>query len=388
MHALFRHAGDILSSYTGEIPLHHILKAHFRKFPILGSRDRKCISALVYSHYRCALLLSNEVEAPKRWWASMVLSDQSRSLISLLFPDFPLPPEQSNWLERSRFLHEQGIGHQPQALLNNLPDFSETLTPEVYCSAFFSQPALFIKASPSALGRIQKILSKQGISFTDHGQSCLELPLNTPLQQWLKPADFRVQDRASQAVYQHFPNFQPKLIWDVCAGAGGKTLLLRERYAKAELMASDVRETALANLRQRFMQYGYTPPWMAVFDAASGEEPSFIDEKQQPDLVVCDVPCSGSGTWHRNPEQRFFFQPETLEQTTERQFQIAASAAKTLAPEGYLLYITCSVFKAENEGVVERLQNDTSLKLEHQQLISFLHAGGDSLYVALFKNEA
>lgn len=388
MHALFRHAGDILSSYTGEIPLHHSLKAHFRQFPILGSRDRKCISALVYSHYRCAGVFNEDTDERKRWWAAMILSDQPKAWIGLLFPEFPAAPERGDWIERSQFLKDQGISHQPEAILTNLPEFSETIQPEVYLKAFYSQPALFIKASTSALGRIQKALNKQGIAYTDHGQSCLELPLNTPLQQWLKPADFRVQDRASQAVYQHFPNIQPRLIWDVCAGAGGKTLLLRERYAQADLMASDVRETALANLRQRFMQYGYAPPWMAVYDAASGEQPSFIDEKQQPDFIVCDVPCSGSGTWHRNPEQRFFFKPESLESFTERQFQIAASAAKALAPGGYLLYVTCSVFKAENEDVVERLLSNTALTLDHQQAISWLHAGGDCLFVTLFRNEA
>jgi 16S rRNA (cytosine967-C5)-methyltransferase len=385
MQVLIRHFEAFLKSYTGDVPVHHAIKQYFRQHPILGSRDRKCITALAYSYFRTHRLLPENIQPEDGYWAGMILSNQPALLVGKLFPERPTLPDSGTLSERIAWLLQQGFEFQVDLFGEQFPELSEGLSKAIWTDAFFAQPRLFIKTRPKTLQRVLKSLSSKGFKAIEHSNYCLELPLNLPLKQFLKDADYRVQDIASQAVFSKLPDIRPRLIWDVCAGAGGKTLLLKERYPEATLLATDVRETALENLRERFRLYGYEPPWMAVFDAAKGHLPTFLEEGEDPDLVLCDVPCSGSGTWHRNPEQYFYFDAESLADFAERQFNITEAASKRLREGGYLLYVTCSVFQQENEAVAGKLAALPHLEFIDSQLLSHLAEGGDCLYVARFR---
>lgn len=385
MQVLIRHFEAFLKSYTGEVPVHHEIKHYFRQHPILGSRDRKCITALAYSYFRTQRLLPENIQTEDGYWAGMVLSDQSSILIEKLFPEKPTLKGPTTLSERLDWLQKQGFEFHVDLFGGQLPQLSDGLSKAAWMEAFFAQPRLFIKTRPKTLQRVLKSLDSKGFKAIEHSNYCLELPLNLPLKQLLKDSDYRVQDIASQAVFTKLPDIRPRVIWDVCAGAGGKTLLLKERYPEATLWATDIRETALENLRERFRLYGYEPPWMAVFDAEKGHLPTFLDEDEEPDLVLCDVPCSGSGTWHRNPEQYFYFNVDSLSNFAERQFNITEAASKRLREGGHLLYVTCSVFQQENEAVVQKLADLPHLEFIDSQLLSHLAEGGDCLYVARFR---
>ena len=147
-------------------------------------------------------------------------------------------------------------------------------------------------------------------------------------------------------------------VWDCCAAPGGKTLVLAARLASvgnnAELLATDVSERRVAAMAGRLRRYAY----------ADGIKTAAVDATKLPasaghfDLVLCDVPCSGTGTLGRNPEIRLRLQAVDLERQATRQKQILSAALERVAPGGRLIYSTCSLEREENEAVVEALAAD------------------------------
>jgi len=140
-----------------------------------------------------------------------------------------------------------------------------------------------------------------------------------------------------------------KRVWDCCAAPGGKTLILARRLGSAEIVASDVSVKRLAQTEARLRRYAYAERvQFAVADAtdARGVEGNF-------DLILCDAPCSGTGTLAGNPEIRHRLKVEELARQAERQAAILNGALKRLAPGGRLVYSTCSLEPEEGERVVE-----------------------------------
>jgi 16S rRNA (cytosine967-C5)-methyltransferase len=138
-------------------------------------------------------------------------------------------------------------------------------------------------------------------------------------------------------------------VWDCCAAPGGKTLILARRLGTAEIVASDVSAKRLAQTEARLQRYSYAERVrFAMADAtdAKAVEGSF-------DLILCDAPCSGTGTLAGNPEIRHRLKVEELARQSERQTAILKGALKRLAPGGRLVYSTCSLEPEECERVVE-----------------------------------
>jgi 16S rRNA (cytosine967-C5)-methyltransferase len=145
-----------------------------------------------------------------------------------------------------------------------------------------------------------------------------------------------------------------KRVWDCCAAPGGKTLILARRLSSAEIVASDVSAKRLAQTEARLRRYAYAE--RVEFEAADainakGVEGSF-------DLILCDAPCSGTGTLAGNPEIRHRMKVEELARQAERQAAILKGALKRLAPGGRLVYSTCSLEPEECERVVEMVMSD------------------------------
>ena len=140
-----------------------------------------------------------------------------------------------------------------------------------------------------------------------------------------------------------------KRVWDCCAAPGGKTLILARRLGGAEIVASDVSAKRLAQTEARLRRYAYSERvQFAIADAADakGVEGSF-------DLILCDAPCSGTGTLAGNPEIRHRLEVGDLARQAERQRRILGGALKRLGPGGRLVYSTCSLEPEECERVVE-----------------------------------
>ena len=148
-----------------------------------------------------------------------------------------------------------------------------------------------------------------------------------------------------------------KKVWDCCAAPGGKTLILALRLANAHILATDVSTKRLARLEARLSRYTYAGNVQcAVVDAITFTDDDLFD------LILCDVPCSGTGTLARNPEIRLRLKPEELPRQAERQRAILTGALKRLAPGGRLVYSTCSLEPEECEHVIEAVTANSSFR--------------------------
>jgi len=146
-------------------------------------------------------------------------------------------------------------------------------------------------------------------------------------------------------------------IWDCCAAPGGKTLVMAKRLASAEVLASDVSPKRLAQMQARLRRYDYAERVKCdVVDAAVAKGEDRFD------LILCDVPCSGTGTLAANPEIRHRLKVEELARQAERQKAILAAALKRLAPGGRLIYSTCSLEPEECEQVVEAVAGGSGVR--------------------------
>ncbi len=138
----------------------------------------------------------------------------------------------------------------------------------------------------------------------------------------------------------------PARIWDCCAAPGGKTLILAHRHPASDLLASDANPRRLQALAARLHT---DAPHVRTLEADATRLP---EPEGLFDLILCDVPCSGTGTLGRNPEIKQRLLPSDLSRQATRQREILSAALTSLAPGGRLLYSTCSLEPEENENVV------------------------------------
>ena len=137
-------------------------------------------------------------------------------------------------------------------------------------------------------------------------------------------------------------------VWDCCAAPGGKTLVLAARLPEAYLLATDVSAKRMAQMQARLRRF----PYAARIKTEVADATQLPDSAGQFDLILCDVPCSGTGTLGRNPEIRARLKPEELVRQAKRQSAVLTEALRRLAPGGRLVYSTCSLEPEENERVV------------------------------------
>lgn len=166
-----------------------------------------------------------------------------------------------------------------------------------------------------------------------------------------------IQDEGSQLVAA-LVDAQPGMqIADYCAGAGGKTLAMAARMNnKGRVVAMDVYESRLDRSAQRLRRAGAHNVERRAIDA---DNRKWLKRQAGAfDRVLVDAPCTGTGTWRRNPDGRWTLRPEDLEELVPKQAMILDAAAKLVKPGGGLIYATCSVLPAENEhqiaGFLER----------------------------------
>ena len=153
----------------------------------------------------------------------------------------------------------------------------------------------------------------------------------------------RVQDEGSQLVAELAG--RGDAILDCCAAPGGKTMILAERNPQARIVACEASPQRLAQLHERLAPLG------ARVECRQADATAIADESAY-DVVLADVPCSGTGTLGRNPEIRHRLHVEDLPRQAERQRAILAAAARAVRPGGRVVYSTCSLEPEENEQVV------------------------------------
>ena len=154
---------------------------------------------------------------------------------------------------------------------------------------------------------------------------------------------------------------------------------------KLRSVVSDARESILANLKKRFEKAGIKKYRSLTLDLSKEKTQHSILNNQQ-SIIIADVPCTGSGTWGRTPEQLVYFEPGKIDEYAALQKDIVSNVIPHLRPGGHLLYITCSVFKKENEEVVSFLKEKFHLQPVKMELLKGYHMKADTMFAALLSS--
>jgi len=281
-------------------------------------------------------------------------------------------------------------------------ELSEGVGLHAFSSSFLVKPGLFVRIRPGKKNVVTGKLKEAGLSFTMQGDDCFAFPNSTKLDTVLElDKDALVQDLNSQKVLnslkdplsvsrdpasgiQHWVSGLGHSLsaWDCCAASGGKSILLYDILkGQVELAVSDIRESILSNLKKRFSIAGIKKYKSFIADL-SAENPSIQEKKYS--LIICDAPCTGSGTWSRTPEQLYHFKTSMTDAYAEKQRKIISNTIPQLEEGGLFFYITCSVFKKENEDQVNYVKEKFHLQLLQMELLKGFDKKADSMFVAVF----
>ncbi|MCX6134155.1 MAG: 16S rRNA (cytosine(967)-C(5))-methyltransferase RsmB [Ignavibacteriales bacterium] len=163
---------------------------------------------------------------------------------------------------------------------------------------------------------------------------------------------FEVQDEGSQLLPFLIDPKPTAKVLDACAGAGGKTLELAALMKnRGEIVASDVHSTRLEELQRRLRRAGASNVRVRRVDDIADLTDRYSDYF---DVVLLDAPCSGIGTLRRNPGMKWVVTEETVHEVAEKQMHILESSVQLVKPKGMIAYATCTLFREENEDIVER----------------------------------
>lgn len=187
----------------------------------------------------------------------------------------------------------------------------------------------------------------------------LRFSAGTPVEQWeaFKAGQIEVQDAGSQMACHAVEARPGELVIDLCAGAGGKTLALAAAMENTgQLLACDVDRSRLSRLAPRAERAGVAIIAERLLNP-NREAEVLADLIGKADAVLVDAPCSGTGTWRRNPEARWRLSPAELQRVTAIQSRLLDLAATLVRPGGRLIFVTCSLL--DEEGVDQARQFQT-----------------------------
>ena len=380
----------ILSSYKFEQPFHVHLKSFFKRNKKYGSRDRKYISNLCFGFFRIGDA-ANDLTFKDQVIIGYFLSHEfDNGFLATLQPSW-VDKIQLTIEEKLYFLQSVYSAFNQQHLFPGIENLTLGIDAKSILQHHFYQPDFFIRARPGKRLLIEKKLVKHEIPYTAIGESALKLASGIDLQSLLEiDKEAVVQDISSQLTIDYFPSFNNEnvAVWDACAGSGGKSIMAVDIYKQVQLNVSDIREDILDELSRRFTAASIKAQSIFCTDLQQSLSKQVADAHLPiggVDLIIADVPCTGSGTWGRSPEWLKGFDLDLIESYQNRQKKIITNLPQHLKQGGYLLYITCSVYRQENEEVTNFLKFNSELSLVKQGVLH--HEGGDYLFAALLKKE-
>ncbi len=266
---------------------------------------------------------------------------------------------------------------------------SDKVNKKIFSLSFLQQPSVFIRVRPGHDVAVKKKLEENNISYSEPQLNCLSVQAGAKISDLPGMNEkFIIQDINSQQVlnYLNEINLSPGITaWDCCAASGGKSILLNDVLGFApKLTVTDIRENILKNSKQRLQEAKV--PVQNSYETDLTKEPVKAG-KEDFDIIICDAPCTGSGTWARTPEQLFFFEEKMIEAYTQKQKKIAVNSFSRLKKGGIFFYITCSVFTQENQAVVQNIVSTTDAKILSQKYYEGTTTKADSLFVAVLTKE-
>lgn len=375
----------LLESHQPGEPFHLYLKNYFARNRKHGSSDRRILRELCYAYFRIGQLAAERSIQERVAIAYYLIHPDPMSFLGSVQPDWPSPttPDPSG---RASAI---GVEWKDELVFPWHSQVSTKIDAGSYTCSLLRQPDLFIRIRPGHEASVLKKLTAGGIGFRVIDQSCLALSNATDLESLLEiDREVVVQDCSSQRVgelMRLLPAHDHWAVWDACAASGGKSILLQDILPSVTLSCTDLRGNILRNLQARLGR--------AVVPVMRVRSDDLMVERDRSDwgmfdLILADVPCTGSGTWARTPEQAYYFDPASTEALVRTQRAILQQCVKQLLPGGYLLYMTCSVFASENEHQLQWIVEALGLELIEQRIFTGYAEKADTLFGALLKRSA
>ncbi len=379
-------AVKLIESYDGVMPFANYLKHFFSFNKKYGSRDRKNIASFCYQYFRMGDAV-NAVSTQERILIGHFLcSFEPSEMMEKLKPDW----NRNIHLNQNQKVKLISDFFNPEILFRYRHFLCDGVDSQNLSISYLSQPDLFIRIRPkNRIGTLNK-LEKYLPDYILTNEDCVRLDSTTKVEEFFTiDKEVVIQDFNSQKVLDYFKpqnaDYKTPLttVWDCCAASGGKSILINDIFnARIELTVSDIRPSIIFNLHKRFNKAGIKNYNYFIADISS-ESFSYPLPPQQ--IIICDVPCSGSGTWSRTPEQLLHFDEKLILQYQNTQKKIVENVLPYLAKNGFLVYITCSVFKQENDEVVEFLTKEFSLQVVSKKVLSGDSEKADSMFVAILQ---
>ena len=327
----------IVSARDDGPPADTIVTRYFKTRRYAGSKDRRAVRELVFRAIRAV------AERPESGRAAVLaLAQQEPELLNLFGQ--PRGPEP---------LADGEAGAETGSVPGWLQDeLSPLVIPEEW-PALLDRAPLDIRVNTARVSRDDVLPQFEGSAPTPLSPWGIRLASETRLDDHPVFADglIEVQDEGSQLIALACAPKPGERILDLCAGAGGKALALAAAQPSAIILATDTNRARLSNLVPRADRA------QARIEARllnPNEELSQLpDWVGQADVVLVDAPCSGSGTWRRNPEGRWRLTPARLDRVVALQSRLLNIAAELVRPGGRIVYAVCSLLSREGAGQIQ-----------------------------------
>ncbi len=327
----------IASARDGGPAADTLIARYFKERRYAGSRDRRAVRDHVYDAVR------RVAERPDNGRAAMLGLARERPELAALF---------------------DGSAHAPAPISGDEQGSDAGVVPgwlKPLLAAPVEQENLLGRAPVDLrVNRLKSVAQEVAPLFPDATSigglpDALRLPEGWPVEQseaW-KQGLVEVQDAGSQLISAACGAVPGMTVIDLCAGAGGKSLALAAAMqGRGRLIAADTIRSRLARLSPRAERAGATFIETLLLD--QGHEARALESLGgTADVVLVDAPCSGTGTWRRNPEARWRLTPARLERLVGEQARILDFAAPLVAPGGALVYATCALTDREGAGQVQ-----------------------------------
>jgi 16S rRNA (cytosine967-C5)-methyltransferase len=328
----------IVSTRENGPPADTIVSRYFKHRRYAGSKDRRAVRELVFRAVRRA------AERPETGRSAVVgLMEEQPELLELFGqPRGPEPRQANEVVAPAAFV--------PAWLEAEL---SPLVTSDEW-PALLERAPVDLRANAARVRRDELLPEFDGASATPLSPWGIRLAPDSRIDD--HPAYstglVEVQDEGSQLIALACEPQAVEKIIDLCAGAGGKALALAAAAPSAAILATDSNRARLSKLPERAARAGVTIESRLLNPPRELEE--LDDWRGKADVVLVDAPCSGSGTWRRNPEGRWRLTPQRLEGLLSIQKRLLDIAAELVRPGGRLVYAVCSLLSREGAGQIER----------------------------------
>ncbi|WP_426164653.1 RsmB/NOP family class I SAM-dependent RNA methyltransferase [Sandarakinorhabdus sp. DWP1-3-1] len=337
----------VAAARTGGAAADTIVQRYFTTRRYAGSKDRRAVRDLVFD------VIRSIGSPPDSGRAALIGHARANApeLLDLFNTD------------------KDAAGHGPAALVPGEAEARPSLAPgwqldmlrtrfgkdtEAAVAALLDRAPLDLRVNTLAANRDEMLIELPDCAPTRHAPDGLRAPtgLNVETLPAFHAGKIEVQDEGSQLAALAVGAEPEELVIDLCAGAGGKTLALAAAMGnRGRLIAADTDRGRLSAMPQRLARAGVTIVETQLLNPRREWE-ALGDLAGLADRVMVDAPCSGTGTWRRNPEARWRLTPERLEKLIVEQDRLLLLAAELVRPGGSLTYVVCSLLPAEGEARV------------------------------------